>query len=658
MKNICKIITLCFCLLLFLNACQLEDEGNTAEIDSKTNIAITVNPDNGGLKKAYVDKDKLVDYINQTDSHEFYYEDFKEKVGLEIENTYEIGYKADSYQDFKDDSDLIVAVKKDKEDKDYSLPHRILINGKGEELINDKNIVFFKIINNEFILTERTKDEDDPLRNEYCLYDKTGKKMINFGKYDDCSLDYTDQNIISFVKDYDDDSHSYFFYNFKERNFVDAPKNFHYGSFEYYDSYYALKDSDFDIVDYKHNSDSYVIKSKTNNKKSIELKEPKIEGDYLIGYPTDDSYLKIYDKNLDEAFTEKFHDFYHLGDNYYAGSKYYEDNSSDDSFNMDTEHYKRMASEEYTRDYRQDAIFDDKKLSNFKYFMIDYLGNDIFYVFDGEHFDFINMKTKEQAYKHVDEKFDINNFKVYDNIIIGTNYDNAQILITDKNYMITSSHTKNKKVEILREIKNNNFCFNTYPRFILEDKQIEDKLNGNISSEFNFANYQETEPVYTEDKTAVSSFSNTNCYTKLKNDYALVNAYHYGQGFGAHPYYSCKHLIFDLTTGDLVKFDDLFNNPSEALDVVLKNMVEETYSNEDLKYSNAFSMLEEGKNPNEVFLNEYIPEFNFTFTDEGIEILYNPYELGCYAMGPISYTIPYEVIKPYFKDEVIKKLGI
>jgi hypothetical protein len=43
---------------------------------------------------------------------------------------------------------------------------------------------------------------------------------------------------------------------------------------------------------------------------------------------------------------------------------------------------------------------------------------------------------------------------------------------------------------------------------------------------------------------------------------------------------------------------------------------------------------------------------NFAFTKDGIEFLYNAYEIAPYAVGASGFTIPYEKIIPYLKIKI------
>lgn len=480
-----------------------QEESLHKNIDNqKELIAITVNQSDGNMKKVFVDKEKLVDYVNQSKNHEFYFNDFKEKAGLTIDE----------------------------------------------------------------------------------LYD--GKELKDLKACSDDTLDSL--NSVDFLA-------------FKKQN--------------------------------------------------IELKNVLVEGDYLVGNIDEEPYQVIYDKNRKEVFSKQFMQFYHLGDGYYAGSKYYEDLDFRDF-------YYHQSSRDHTQDYRLDAIYDGKDWSKFKYFMIDYLGKDIFYLYDGKKFEFINWKTKQPAYEFIDVRFNIGRFVVYDDLIIGTADNGIQILITDKNYMIIKKYYQDKDLEIKSEIFNKDFMLNTYPQFIIKNKKVAKEINNKILEIFDVNyNREELHEFYNENKNAIVKYKTVNFNVLKKQDYVTIQVLSFFEGFGVHPYHSSTFYVFDLKNADLVEQDMLFNNPKKAEDFILNELAEMTLKNyKGLKAERSLSL--DTETVYDIFLGENREYFNFALAEDGLHIVYNPYEIGCYAAGKIGYIIPYDKLKPYFKNDVIKKLGI
>ncbi len=365
-----------------------------------------------------------------------------------------------------------------------------------------------------------------------------------------------------------------------------------------------------------------------------------------------DGINKDFDKKLDKEILDQFNDFYYIGDNYYAGSKAIVAKIDDYEANMHQS--------EYGRDYRLDAIYDGKDISDFKYFIIRYLGDDVFYLFDGDKFEFINMKTKELAYEFVNERFNFINVESYDGLKIGTN-GKIQMLITDEKYMITKPvyHTEDCYVET--KIKNRSFMINTYPKVYTDNYEIDKKINDKIIKISN-SNKDEDESIfYNEDKTSVVVVSNSYYKIDKQGKYLGVAGNYIVNGFGAHPDYGTMYFVFDLTNGELVTMDDLFTHKNSAVDLILGILADETLLRQDEIMPFEIDILEGDYSEDDlrqIFLGEGGADFNFSFTKEGLKISYTPYAIAPFVAGEIEYVISYEALRPYFKEDVIKKLGI
>ena len=101
---------------------------------------------------------------------------------------------------------------------------------------------------------------------------------------------------------------------------------------------------------------------------------------------------------------------------------------------------------------------------------------------------------------------------------------------------------------------------------------------------------------------------------------------------GAHGNTNVKFFNFNPQTGTLLSTDDLLSNLEAFSKVVepllIKEMnTESDTSTEDLFFGNDFKL----------------PE-SLGYSDEGLIILYNPYEIASYAQGIIEFTIPFEDI--------------
>ncbi|ALJ05458.1 hypothetical protein APS56_10145 [Pseudalgibacter alginicilyticus] len=96
---------------------------------------------------------------------------------------------------------------------------------------------------------------------------------------------------------------------------------------------------------------------------------------------------------------------------------------------------------------------------------------------------------------------------------------------------------------------------------------------------------------------------------------------------GAHGALNIRILNFDPKTGETIENTALFNNI-------------ETFNTLAQKY------FKDATKDKDIFLDENSFEFpaNIGYSEEGLVILYNPYEIGPYSTGIIQFTIPFDDI--------------
>ena len=106
---------------------------------------------------------------------------------------------------------------------------------------------------------------------------------------------------------------------------------------------------------------------------------------------------------------------------------------------------------------------------------------------------------------------------------------------------------------------------------------------------------------------------------------------------GAHGNMNISFLNFNSQTGQLLQNDDIIKN------------------NDFIKLAEKYFTLELQDMPNEDTFDDYffgddfhLPE-NIGFSDEGVILLYNVYEIAPYSEGIIEFTIPFEEVLPYLK---------
>jgi hypothetical protein len=107
---------------------------------------------------------------------------------------------------------------------------------------------------------------------------------------------------------------------------------------------------------------------------------------------------------------------------------------------------------------------------------------------------------------------------------------------------------------------------------------------------------------------------------------------------GAHGNMTISFLNFNSQTGQLLHPEDHIKNPVDFIKLA------EKYFNLEMQDSS-----EEGVFDDYFFGNDFhLPE-NIGFSDEGVILLYNVYEIAPYSEGITEFTIPYEEALPYLK---------
>ena len=107
---------------------------------------------------------------------------------------------------------------------------------------------------------------------------------------------------------------------------------------------------------------------------------------------------------------------------------------------------------------------------------------------------------------------------------------------------------------------------------------------------------------------------------------------------GAHGNMNISFLNFNSLTGRLLQNDELIKNKIDFI------KLSEIYFNLELQEK----LKENGFN--DYFLGDsfQLPE-NIGFSDEGVILLYNVYEIAPYSEGIIEFTIPFEEVLPYLR---------
>ena len=114
---------------------------------------------------------------------------------------------------------------------------------------------------------------------------------------------------------------------------------------------------------------------------------------------------------------------------------------------------------------------------------------------------------------------------------------------------------------------------------------------------------------------------------------------------GAHGWYGDFPRSFDVKTGKEIKFTDIVKDIDKMYDYVTERLME--------KYSEEWDMFIqfqiEGQDPYELYKNG-TAEQGFYFDNEGITVIFNPYDLAAYAAGAQQIYIPYKGNEDLFVD--------
>jgi len=133
---------------------------------------------------------------------------------------------------------------------------------------------------------------------------------------------------------------------------------------------------------------------------------------------------------------------------------------------------------------------------------------------------------------------------------------------------------------------------------------------------------------------------NTILFNKRNLISQVINRYTYTGG--AHGLSYTKGVTIDLSTGNILGFDDVFKEDAkeDLADLILEMLMRE------FKADSMDNLEEMG-----FFFDEFQPSTNFVVDAKGITFIYGQYELGAYALGIIEVPITYHYLLPYIKEE-------
>lgn len=290
-----------------------------------------------------------------------------------------------------------------------------------------------------------------------------------------------------------------------------------------------------------------------------------------------------------------------------------------------------------TKSYKQGIYKGSDKIIEEKYFDIEYINNDLFNVYDGKNYYFINSYEKRQYDSLI--LYGDYSFKQVGDAIVGDYYDSKVFILKDEWVLdnFISSFDQGYMTQAADIFSSKSV---TYPVLHLNDTTIANKINRQISEDFAIQNKIPQEIFYESSELNVS----------LTVDYqiAVVDGFYFSYGFGAaHGNYAESTDHYSMLTGEKLALDDLFIDDYKTIIPLLLA----TYEHEDpYFYVDLNTMSIEEKI--EYFTME---DYNFKLENNTLTIYFNPYEIAPYAAGIVSFefnindmdTIDFE--GPFFK---------
>lgn len=121
----------------------------------------------------------------------------------------------------------------------------------------------------------------------------------------------------------------------------------------------------------------------------------------------------------------------------------------------------------------------------------------------------------------------------------------------------------------------------------------------------------------------------------LYNDYEFTG--------GVHGNYVIRSYVFDTHTGGVLSLDSLSSDPAALRDALLSSMRAAIEENKDGYYSDHIEPSLTGAALDEA-LAALLRDGSWGFSDKGLDIFSDLYELGPYAAGITEFSVPYEAL--------------
>lgn len=174
---------------------------------------------------------------------------------------------------------------------------------------------------------------------------------------------------------------------------------------------------------------------------------------------------------------------------------------------------------------------------------------------------------------------------------------------------------------------------------IMNDNIKSFKKNASESTGVSCEEHKEMPSQYCEECT-----NNVKDVNIIKEHYltVLMNGYTYSGG--AHGYPLRAMYTFDLTTGERLGIEDVFKGSEEDFKKIIAEKTVEDYKSYESENNGMNPYYPDDYNNiyETVYKNAGFDTTNLEFREDGVEVVYYPYDMGSYASGFITFVIPYE----------------
>ena len=159
-----------------------------------------------------------------------------------------------------------------------------------------------------------------------------------------------------------------------------------------------------------------------------------------------------------------------------------------------------------------------------------------------------------------------------------------------------------------------------------------------------------SEPIDTTGKEPVYSFFNESSVTQLPRmnsyNYLVLEIMPYLYMGGAHGMSAINIMNFDMDAKRVMNFNDVFIKDTAGLSDIIESNFRKQYN------VPAGKSLDNGL----LFIKKFYTTPNFGFNEKYVYFIYNPYEIGPYALGSVEIRVPYvevaKMLQPVFKQRM------